>query len=157
MYKNINSLFSVSEIEIVYRRKINPFDRHQIMSSAHAYDILITAWDMNKIDLIEQAMILLLDRGNYCIGISQISTGGISACLIDPKIVFATALKSRATSFVLAHNHPSGALNPSSVDFAVTEKLVQGGKILDMPLRDHLIVSRQAYCSFADNGLMPYD
>lgn len=155
MKHNISSLFSVSEIEIVYRRKINPFDRHQITNSASAYDVLISAWDMNKIDLVEECLMLLLDRGNYCIGVSRLATGGVSACLVDPKIVFATALKSRATSFVLAHNHPSGNLNPSSADFAVTEKLVQGGRILDMPLRDHLIVSREAYCSFADNGLMP--
>jgi DNA repair protein RadC len=155
MYKNINSLFSVSEIEIVYRSKINPADRYPIRNSSQAYDVLIQAWDMNKIDLVEESMMLLLDRSQYCIGISKLSMGGISGCLIDPKIVFATALKSRATSFLLAHNHPSGNLKPSSADLALTEKLAQGGRILDMPLRDHLIVTRQAYCSLADEGLMP--
>lgn len=155
MYKNIHSLFSVSEIEIFYRSKINPSDRHPIRNSAQAYDVLIQAWDMNKIDLVEECMLMLLDRSQQCIGISRLSIGGVSACLVDPKIVFATALKSRATGFILAHNHPSGNLNPSSADLALTEKLAQGGRILDMPLRDHLIVTRQAYCSLADNGLMP--
>ncbi len=154
MYQNIKSLFSVSEIEIFYRNKINPADRYPIGNSANAYDVLIHAWDMNKIDLIEECMLLLLDRGNRSIGISRLSIGGVSSCLVDPRIVFATALKSRATGFILAHNHPSGSLNPSKADANLTKQLVQGGEILDIPLRDHLIVSRQSYFSFADDGLV---
>lgn len=108
---------------------------------------------MNKIELIEEAKLLLLDRNLVCLGISNLSTGGISSCLIDPKIVYATALKARASSIVLAHNHPSGNLKPSTSDIHLTEKLADAGKLLDLTLLDHLIVTPYNYYSFADEGL----
>ncbi len=108
---------------------------------------------MNKIELVEQFMIVLLNRGNSCLGISNISTGGISACLVDPKIVFVTVLKARASSVILAHNHPSGNLKPSLADIELTKKLKEGGALLDVSVLDHLIVTPFSYYSFADDGL----
>jgi len=67
--------------------------------------VLLQAWDHNKIELVEQFYILLLDRGNASLGISNILMGGVSSCIVDPKIVFATALKTRASGIILAHNH----------------------------------------------------
>lgn len=107
---------------------------------------------MNKIDLVEQFNILLLDRNNACLGLSNISTGGVSACIVDPKIVFAVALKARAAGMILAHNHPSGNLNPSDADNQLTQRLIKGGQLLDVPILDHLIVSPRGYFSFTDNG-----
>jgi DNA repair protein RadC len=146
------SLFSVSEVELIYRNKINPNDRPRVTEVRHAYDILLSAWDMNKIELIEQFHILLLDRGNKCLGISKISTGGISACLVDPKIVFATALKAKASGLIMAHNHPSGSLTPSTADIDLTKKLREGAKLLDLNVMDHLIVTPRDYYSFASDG-----
>ena len=148
----IQTLFNVTEVELVYRNKVNPADRPKVTSSSSAYDILMEAWDMNKIELVEQFSILLLDRCNSCIGISTISQGGISACIVDPKIVFATALKARASSIILAHNHPSGNLKPSEADKTITKSLVAGGHILDLKVLDHLIVTPRSYYSFADEG-----
>lgn len=147
------SLFSVTEIDIVYRNRIKPTDRPKVSSASRAYDVLMNAWDMNKIELVEQFNILLLDRGNSCLGISNISTGGVSACFVDPKIVFATALKARASGLILAHNHPSGNLKPSEADIQLTRKLREGGKLLDLSVWDHLIVTPTSYYSFADDGL----
>jgi len=147
------SLFSVSEIELVYRNKVSPIDRPKIKSAASAYDILVHAWDMNKIELVEQFMILLLDRSNACLGVSHISTGGISACLADPKIIFGTALKARASGIILAHNHPSLNLRPSEEDLNVTRRLYEGSKLLDINVLDHLIVTPHKYYSFMEEGL----
>ncbi|QMW01696.1 JAB domain-containing protein [Spirosoma foliorum] len=151
----LQSLFRVNEVEIIYRNKIPYQDRIQIKKSATAYEILLHAWDENRMELIEQFKILLLDQKNNCLGISDISTGGMNACLADPKVIFATALKGKATSIILAHNHPSGNLQPSDSDKALTRKLKEGGKLLDIAVLDHLIITPQNYISFADEGLMP--
>ena len=108
---------------------------------------------MNRIELVEQFKILLLDRSNSCLGISHISTGSISGCLVDPKIIFATVLKARASSVILAHNPPSGNLQPSQADIELTKKLKAGGALLDVAVLDHLIVTPFSYYSFADDGL----
>lgn len=156
MQKNwIQSFYSVNEVEIVYKNKIPYQDRIQINQSSTAYEILRQYWDENRIELVEQFKILLLDRRHHCLGVSEIATGGITGCVVDPRIVFATALKTRASGLILAHNHPSGNLKPSEADIALTRKLMQGGKLLEISVLDHLIVTPHKYCSFADDGLMP--
>lgn len=151
---DVRTLFAVSEVELVYRNKVPVNDRIKVNDSYGAYDVFIAAWDLNKIDLVEQFYILLLDQANHCIGISNISTGGISSCIVDPKIVFATALKSKASSILMAHNHPSGNLKPSRADISLTEKLKYAGDFLDIRVTDHLILTPLKYYSFADEGLM---
>jgi DNA repair protein RadC len=151
----VQSLFAVTEIELMYRNQVLPENRPIIYSSNTAYDILLNCWDMNKIELVEDFMILLLDRSNYCLGISRVARGTISACLVDPKIVFATALKAKASGIILAHNHPSGIETPSIQDKRLTKKLKDGGDLLDLNVYDHIIVTPHSYYSFVDNGEMP--
>jgi DNA repair protein RadC len=148
-------LYSINEVELIYRSKTRAVDRPQITKSKDAYSLLLQSWDMNKIDLLEEFKIILLDRKSSCIGVSNIATGGITGCVVDPKIIFATALKARATGIVLAHNHPSGNLKPSEEDLKMTKKLQSGGKILDISILDHLIVTSESYSSLADEGLIP--
>lgn len=152
---NLQSLFTVAEVEIRYRNKTPYQDRIQVTRSATAYEILRASWDQNKIDLLEQFKILLLDRKNNCLAISDIATGGMSACVVDPKVIFVTALKVNACGIILAHNHPSGSQQPSPQDLALTRKLSEGGKLLDIAVLDHLIVTSHNYYSFADEGCMP--
>lgn len=147
--------YLINEVELIYRSKTRAADRPKITTSKDAYTILLQAWDMNKIDLLEEFKIILLDRKNSCIGISNIATGGITGCVVDPKIIFATALKARATGIVLSHNHPSGNLKPSQEDISMTKKLIGGGKLLDISILDHLIVTSESYCSLTDEGLIP--
>lgn len=153
--RDLPSLFQVTEVELVYHNKVPRKDRPLISSSADAFEILYNNWDFNKIELLEQFKIMLLDQGSRCLGISEISNGGISACIVDPRIVFSTALKAKASSMILAHNHPSGNLALSSADIQLTEKLAQGGKLLEIKVQDHLILSVCDYYSMSDNGLMP--
>lgn len=148
-------VFKVTEVELIYRGKTRAIDRRKITSSREAHEILKQTWDQNKIELVEQFKIILLDRRNACIGISEISTGGIAGCVADPKIIFATALKARASGIILAHNHPSGNLTPSQADIDLTKKMVQAGKLLDLSVLDHVIETKESFCSFADDGLMP--
>lgn len=152
---NLQSHFTVNKVQISYRNKTPYQDRIQITRSTTAYEILKQAWDENKLELLEQFKILLLDRKNNCLGISDISTGGTSGCTVDPKVIFVTALKANASDIILAHNHPSGNLQPSEADKALTRKIKEGGKLLDIAVLDHLIITPRNYCSFADDGLMP--
>ncbi|WP_439487218.1 JAB domain-containing protein [Algoriphagus sp.] len=85
-------------------------------------------------------------------GICTISKGGTAGTVVDAKLVFATALKGAAQSLVISHNHPSGNLLPSEQDKRLTQRLVELGKALDLPVLDHIIVTVDGYYSFADEG-----
>jgi len=95
-----------------------------------------------------------MNRRNRVLGVVEISQGGLSGTVADPKVIFAAALKSCASDIVLAHNHPSGELDPSREDIALTNKIKAGAELLDLKVLDHLIISKEGFYSFADNGLM---
>ncbi|MBO0950603.1 JAB domain-containing protein [Fibrella forsythiae] len=152
---HLQDLFKVDEVEIIYRNRIPYQDRIQITQPATAYEVLRVNWDENRLELVEQFNILMLDQKNTCLAISDLATGGIAACLADPKIIFATALKARAIGIILAHNHPSGNSQASGADLTLTRKLVEGGKLLNINVLDHLIITSHNYTSLADAGLIP--
>jgi len=102
----------------------------------------------------EQFWILLLNRANKVIRPVNISKGGVSGTVADPKIIFNAALRDMASGIILCHNHPSGNIKPSEADIRLTQKLAQAGNILDIPVLDHVIISRELYFSFADEGMM---
>ena len=144
----------IQEVSLKYKR--NRPDRDiQVITANDAYDVLKSVWDENRIDLLEEFKIILLDVKNCVLGVSSISTGGISTCIVDPKIVFATALKANSSSIILAHNHPSGVLDASEADIKTTRQLVEGGKMLSMPVFDHLILTSSGFFSMAENLLIP--
>lgn len=102
----------------------------------------------------EHFWILLLNRANRVIKAVEISAGGVSSTVVDPKIIFSKALDHLASSIILAHNHPSGNLSPSPSDEALTRKLIEAGTILDIPVIDHLIITDSGYTSFSDDGII---
>jgi len=144
----------VTEIKMVYQNRIKAAERPQIRRSQDAYNILSDHWS-DQIGLMEEFYILLLDRSNRVMGRYLVSQGGVSGTLVDAKIIFACALKSRASGVILSHNHPSGNLSPSQADKNLTIKLRKGGELLDIAILDHLILSPDGgFYSFADEGLM---
>lgn len=102
----------------------------------------------------EEFYIILLNRANKVLGWYKVSEGGMSGTVVDPKLVFSIALKSLASSLVLAHNHPSGNLKPSNEDINLTKKLKEAGALLEIPVLDHLILTTDGYFSFGDEGMM---
>jgi DNA repair protein RadC len=102
----------------------------------------------------EEFWILLLSRSCKIIAKELISKGGLSGTVADPKIIFGIALQHQASSIILAHNHPSGNLKPSQQDIDLTKKIHQAGKILDIGVLDHLIITDGGFYSFADEGLL---
>ena len=144
----------VSEVRLIYLSKVKAKDRPQITSSKDAHKILRANWS-NEMGLLEEFNILLLDRSNRVMARYPVSKGGVAGTVVDAKIIFAVALKCRASSIILAHNHPSGNLSPSQTDIDLTFKLKEGGKLLEILVLDHLILSPEGgYYSFADEGLL---
>jgi len=102
----------------------------------------------------EEFWILYLNNSNKIIKKNQLSKGGITGTLVDVRLVLKTALEYGATSLILCHNHPSGALKPSQADKDITQKLKKGAQSLDIKVLDHLIITEQSYFSFADEDLL---
>ena len=102
----------------------------------------------------EEFWIIYLNNSNKVIQKDQLSKGGITGTLVDVRLVLKKALEVGATGIILAHNHPSGTLNPSEADKKLTQKLKTAGESLDIKVLDHLIVTEKAYFSFADESLL---
>lgn len=100
----------------------------------------------------EEFWVLFLNRANRLIARQQISKGGITGTVADPRIIFQSALEHRATGIILGHNHPSGNLKPSDADIRLTKNMKEAGRVLEITVLDHLIVTREGYYSFADEG-----
>ena len=144
----------VSEIELVYRSKIKAAERPAVKTSREAYQLLIREWDLDKIELLEQFKVLFLNQSNRVLGLLNVSSGGMTSTVADPRLIFSAALKAAACSLILSHSHPSGNLKPSKNDEDLTRKMRESGKFLDIALLDHLILTRSGYFSFADEGLL---
>jgi len=128
--------------------------KQKITSSQVAFQILLSSWNSNRIELQEECKILLLNRGNKALGVYHLSKGGVSGTVVDAKLVFAVALKCNASGIILCHNHPSGNLYPSEADKFITSKIKKAGELLDIVLTDHLIITSEGYYSFSENGLL---
>jgi DNA repair protein RadC len=102
----------------------------------------------------EEFWIIYLNNSNKVLLKEQLSKGGLTGTLVDVRLVFKKALDLFATAIILCHNHPSGKLQPSTADKSITNKLKLAGETLDIKVLDHLIITENAYFSFADESLM---
>lgn len=142
----------ISALELGRRRKdFQAEEKPKIGGSADAFEIL-------KADLLdiphEAFWIILLNRANRVIKKHQISQGGVTGTVADPKLIFKVAVEELACGIILAHNHPSGNLTASQADIDLTKKLKESGKLLDIQILDHIIIAGKKYFSFADEGLL---
>ena len=142
----------VAALELGRRRKESEATRRdQVTSSKDAVEIF---QPMLGDHLHEEFWILFLNRANRIIGKQPVSTGGMSGTVVDPKIIFKAALDNKASSMILCHNHPSGNTKPSEADIRLTRNLVEAGKVLEISVIDHVIVTQSGFFSFADEGMM---
>ena len=98
--------------------------------------------------------VVLLNGNNRIIGINTVSIGSLNQTITDPREVFKPAILSNAAAVILAHNHPSGEASPSQKDILLTQQLVAAGQLLGIPLRDHLVVTKNDYFSFRQHHLL---
>ena len=144
----------VAEVELVYKTKVKASERPKISSVSDSYKLLKELWNENTIEMQEEFKVLLLNRGNKVIGVYEASAGGITGTVADPRLILAAAIKSLSVSIILSHNHPSGNLKPSRADEELTQKIKAAASYHDIKVIDHIIITREGYYSFADEGVL---
>lgn len=154
-FKGIGEAKAISitaALELGRRRKPNPFNSSlTIKSSKDAFEQIYPFFQDKE---HEEFYVLNLSRANQIKSIELISKGGVSGTIADGKIIFKKALEQTASAIILCHNHPSGNLKPSQSDIDLTTRMKEFGKMIDMQVLDHLIVTNEGFFSFADEGLL---
>ena len=139
-------------LELGRRRQISDLrERPRVSTSRDAFNVIAPLLtDLHH----EEFWLLLLNKACEVTARKKLSTGGSSGTVADVKQAFKIALDGQASAIIAVHNHPSGNLKPSDADIDLTRKMKEAGKILDLALLDHLIVSERGYYSFADEGVI---
>ncbi|MFN5710981.1 MAG: RadC family protein [Bacteroidota bacterium] len=143
----------IAATELGRRRKASEtIQKTKIKSSNDAYQELLAELSDKP---YEEFYILLLNRANEVIAKINVSKGGTTGTVVDGKIILKHAIETpRCCGLILAHNHPSGNLNPSEADIKITNNLKTAASLIDLHLLDHIIVGDKAYFSFADEGML---
>jgi DNA repair protein RadC len=155
MEETSKTISSLVEIKVTYMHHVKASERHKISSSSDAVKLLRQVWS-STLEIREEFYILLLNRSNRVLGWYRISQGGLTGTVVDPVLIFAIAVKTLAKGIILAHNHPSGRLEPSDNDRQLTKKLQASAEMLDIQILDHLILTTESYYSFVDEGILSY-
>ncbi len=152
----MTALTQTAELTVSYQVTPDWSSLPIIGSSEDAYKAIYPFFPLHTVALKEHFIVCYLNRANKMVGVYHISSGGITVTVCDPRIILGTALKVAAVSIVLSHNHPSGNLKASTADIELTKRLVEAGKLMDISILDHLIVTPEEgrYLSFADQGLI---
>ena len=142
----------VAAMELARRRKdADHLKKTKILGSRDAYIHLKPyLLDLNH----EQFWMVCLNRNLEIISTIQISSGGVTGTIADPKLIFKYAIEQLASAIIITHNHPSGNKNPSQADIDLTKKINEVSRILEITLSDHLIFTNDGYFSFADENMM---
>lgn len=139
-------------IQLSYLCDSSVNDTESIRSSEQAAKIFRETFRNGEIQMQEYFKAIFLRTDGRVLGIQTISMGGMRSTVVDAKVLFSAALLSHAEMIVLCHNHPSGDLRPSMEDLRLTQKLVDGARLLDLTVADHIIITEDNYYSMSDNG-----
>lgn len=146
--------YKVTELELSYRNKTPYNERRKVVSSEDAQYVVRDIFPDSTIEYKESFKAVFLNAANHVVGFTCVSEGGISETTVDVRVILQAALLCNATSIIVAHNHPSGNLSPSRQDRELTRQLAEATKLLRFKLLDHIIITRNDYYSFSDNGLL---
>jgi DNA repair protein RadC len=148
--KKLTGDWTAARITVNYPLRV--IDSMPITTQETAYEKIMTVWDKELINLQEQVMAFFLNRAGRLIGYRLICTGTTTQCLMDSKLIVSLALHTMACSVIIAHNHPSGKLEPSDMDIKITKKIKAALDLIDVKLLDHFIIMQNGYYSFAVEG-----
>ena len=148
----MNTDYRVAEVELSYRNRVAKSKRKQILDSTTAYRVLRENFSDDTIDYKETFKVLYLNQACQVLGCSTISEGGITQTMADVRLILQGALLTNAVAMILAHNHPSGSTRPSREDDALTRKITEASKLLDIRVTDHIILSSEDFYSYNDEG-----
>lgn len=142
----------VSEIKISYTNEVDEVIK--VLGSSEVYQVLKSNWDMDTIELQEEFKLLLLNQANQVLGIKSLFKGGVSNCSVDVRLIMSLVLKTNASGLIISHNHPSGNLKASESDKRITSKIKECCELFDVRLLDHIIMAKNSYLSFEDEGIL---
>lgn len=142
----------ITALELGKRRHFEQADKKPIIkSSKDAFQILQPI--IGELQH-EEFWVLYLNNSNKVIAKKQLSKGGITATMVDVRLLFKKAVELATVGVIVCHNHPSGKLAPSKSDELLTQKIKEAGQTLDIKLLDHLIITQKDYFSFADSNML---
>ena len=151
---NLTQGSQFAEISLKYKSSPDLALRPKLCTPEEVYTYLLSVWDLDTIEISESFYVLLFNNKNRLLGWSKISTGGRSATVLDVGHILTLALLGNASHVIIAHNHPSGETNPSRADIRITGRIVEALALHDITLNDHLILTRNEFYSFCQNGLV---
>lgn len=138
---------------ITLKMEKSPFDQVTIKTPEDAYNC-IRQFYFDDLELFESFFLMMTDKANKTIAYVKISQGGVSGTVVDPKIIAKYAIDSLCSGVILAHNHPSGMLKPSSDDIAIVRKITVGLKLFEIEVLDSLIIADKDYYSWKNEGIL---
>jgi DNA repair protein RadC len=144
--------WTASELSVRYKAAVKT--DIIIHNSTSAYEFISMVWDLERITHQEQYMAFFLNGKGKTIGYRVICTGGMSSTPVDIRLIVSLALHSLATNVILAHNHPSGSLEPSAADISTTKQIRDALRLIEVKLWDHQIIGENGCFSMADAGLL---
>lgn len=140
----------LSEMKVAYRSRTRYAERRTIRGPADVVDYLRAIWNERTLELVEEFVVVCLNGNHQVIGWVKAASGGFASTVVDPRIIFGIALQTASSAIVVAHNHPSGCVDVSDSDRRVTNRLQEAGRLVDVKVLDHIILTRDAAYSFAE-------
>lgn len=134
-------------------KRINEYTPKKLTVSSPE-DVVSLMMPRLKYEQKENFCVILLDIKNHLLSIQTISVGSLTASVVHPREVFKAAVQQSAASMILIHNHPSGDPTPSREDIATTNRMVSAGKVMDIPVLDHIIIGNNRFISMKEKGLI---
>lgn len=147
-------IFSIKQMYALRLVEIGDFPTGERIQFRAPEDVAKLFYEYYKDKPTEEFFIVLLNTANVLIGIVRLSVGGLAASIVEPRSVFAAAIDGNAASIIAVHNHPSGNGEPSREDIRITRQLVEAGKIMGIPVHDHVIIAGLMFTSLAERGLI---
>ena len=135
----------------VYKKKASPSVKVTSSESTYKY---IKGFLPSEVNYKEFFHVIYLNAQNIILGYEKIGEGGITGVVADVRLMFSGALLSGATSIIVTHNHPSGNLKASQQDIAITKRIVEIGRLMEIPMLDHIITTEESYYSFTDEAML---
>ena len=148
----MNTDFKVAEVSLSYKNSVPYNKRTKVKDAKDAYKVMLKIHDDDTLDYTETFRVLYLNQNNQVLGCRTISEGGLASTCCDVRTILQGALLTNAVAIILAHNHPSGNVKPSTEDINTTAKITKAAKLLDISVLDHIIYTRENCYSFADDG-----
>lgn len=142
------------EFKISLKKKGSFEELFPVSSPESAANICRKCFESDVIDWKEEFIVIALNRAHKVLGFYKISSGGVAGTVCDPKVIYQFALLCNASRLILSHNHPSGNTRPSQADRDMTDKIVKAGRLLDIEVLDHIIVTSEGYVSFSEEGYL---